>query len=134
MQAAAYARNNSFGVGQPVSFRDRDAYPSSVELLLGALGGELVNGLGAEAKKRGLEVDAMEIALSGTVANVLVAVGVIGETGEPHFSEIKGTLYVSSDAEEADIREAWNDTLRRSSIANTLKYAATILIELRVEG
>lgn len=131
-QATAYARNNAFGVGQPASFRDRDAFPSAVELLLGALGGDLVNGMGAISKQRGLEIDAMELALSGTLANVLVTVGVIGETGDPHFSEIAGTLFVSSDSDEAALHEAWKETLKRSPIANTLKYAATISIELRV--
>ncbi len=132
MQATAYTRNNAFSVGQPASFRERDPHPSAVELLLGALGGDLVNGMGAASQQRGLAIDGMELALSGTLANVLVTVGVIGETGDPHFSEISGTLFISSDSDEAALHEAWNETLKRSPIANTLKYAATISIELRV--
>jgi uncharacterized OsmC-like protein len=132
MQAAVYTRNNTFAVGQPASFRDRDPHPSAVELLLGALGGDLVNGMGASAKQQGLTIDNMELALSGTLANVLVTVGVIGETGDPHFTDISGTLYVSSDSDEAALQEAWAEALKRSPVANTLKYAATISIELRV--
>lgn len=132
MNATVYARNNAFSVGSPASFRERDANPSAVEMLLGALGGDLINGMGGIAKQRGIVIDAMEMALSGTLADVLVIVGVIGETGEPHFSEITGTLYVSSDTDERELRDAWEETLRRSPIANTLKYAAAISIELRV--
>lgn len=131
MQAIVYTRNNSFNVGQPASFRDRDPRPSAVELLLGALGGDLVNGMGAASHQRGLTIDAMELALSGTLANVLVTVGVIGETGDPYFNDISGTLYISSDSDEALLKEAWAEALKRSPIANTLKYAATISIELR---
>lgn len=132
MQATVYARNHAFTVGQPASFRERDPHPSAVELLLGALGADLVNSMGETAGKRGLAIDAMELALSGRLANVLVTVGVIGETGEPHFSEIAGTLYVSTDSDGAALQDAWDEALRRSPIANTLKHAATISIELRV--
>lgn len=132
MEATVYARNHAFTVGQPASFRERDRHPSAVELLLGALGADLVNGLGAEAERRGIALDAIELALSGTLDNALVTVGVIGETGEPCFHEIRGTLYVSADGGEESIQEAWQETLKRSPIANTLKHAATISIELRV--
>ena len=132
MEAIVYARNHAFSVGPPASFRDRDLHPSAVELLLGALGADLVSGLGGEAKRRGLAIDAIELALSGTIANVLVIVGVIGEAGEPCFREIRGTLYVSADADEGALQEAWRETLKRSPVANTLKHAATIDIELRV--
>ncbi|MEO8289305.1 MAG: OsmC family protein [Chloroflexota bacterium] len=132
VESTVYARNHSFTVGQPVSFKQRDPHLSAVEYLLGALGADLTNGFGREMIRRGIEVDAMELALSGRVENVLVHLGVIGESGEPTFREINGTLYVSADAEESNLREAWETILQRSPIANTLKHAATISIELRV--
>lgn len=131
-QSTVYARNNSFTVGQPASFKDKDPHPSAVEYLLGALGADLTNGFHSHAKRQGVQIDAMEMSLSGRLADALVYVGVVGETGEPAFREISGTLFVSADAGEEVLREIWDTTLRTSPTANTLKHAATISIELRV--
>lgn len=132
MEATVYARNHSFTVGQPVSFKERDPHPSAIEYLLGALGADLANGFAKEAARQGIVIDAMEMAISGRVENVLVHLGVIGETGEPLVSEVTGTLYVSTDGDENALQAAWQATLQRSPIANTLKHAATIAIELRL--
>ena len=131
-QSTVYARNNAFTVGQPASFKDKDPHPSAVEYLLGALGADLTNGFQLRASRRGVQLDAMELSLSGRLENTLVYAGVIGETGEPAFREITGTLFVSSDASEETLLDIWRITLQCSPTANTLKHAATISIELRV--
>lgn len=132
MEATVYARNHSFTVGQPLSFKERDPHPSAVEYLLGALGADITNGFAKEAGRRDIEIDGLELALSGRMENVLVHLGVIGETGEPTLREVSGTLYVSADTEEQALSEALQTTLQRSPIANTLKHAAAISIELRL--
>ena len=53
--------------------------------------------------------------------NPLVFLGVVGEAGHPGFKAISGTLYVSVDADEPILREAWQETLARSPLANTLR-------------
>jgi hypothetical protein len=51
-EAKVYARNHAFTVGQQASFKEADPHPSAVEYLLGALGGDLVNGFQAQANRR----------------------------------------------------------------------------------
>jgi uncharacterized OsmC-like protein len=134
MEATVYARNHSFTVGQPLSFKEREAHPSAVEYLLGALGADLTNSFAKEVSRRGIEIDGLELALSGSIDNVLVHLGVIGEEGEPALRKVRGTLYVSADTEEQALREAWHSTLQRSPVANTLKHAAEIEIKLVVSA
>lgn len=131
-QSKVYARNNAFTVGQPASFKDKDPYPSAVEYLLGALGADLTNGFQKHASRTGVQVDAMELSLNVRLENALSYVGVIGETGEPVFREITGTLFVSADADKEVLIDIWGATLKHSPTANTLRHAATISIELRV--
>lgn len=132
MVAAVYARNNNFTVGHPASFKDKDPYPSAVEYMLGAVGGDLTNGFHAIAAQHGVQIDDVEMALRGRLANPLTYVGVIGEEEEPRLGEISGTLYVSADVGEEIVQEILQTTLDRSPLANTLKHAVTISIEVRL--
>jgi hypothetical protein len=130
--STVYARNNAFTVGPPASFREQDPYPSAVEYLLGALGADLTNGFQKNAQARGVDLDALELALSGRLEHPLAYIGVIGETGNPYLSEIEGTLYVSTHSDADLVQAAWRTTLERSPVANTLGRGATIRIELRL--
>src|SRR3954464_14132785 len=117
--STVYARNNTFIVGPPVSFRQKDPHPSAIEYLLGALGADLTNGFHKNAQSRDIKLDGLEMALSGRLEHPLVYIGVIGETGDPHLSEIEGILYVSTEADEELVRSVWQTTLERSPVANT---------------
>jgi len=130
--STVYARNNAFTVGPPASFRDKDPYPSAIEYLLGALGADLVSGFQKNAASRGITIDALEMALTGRLENPLAYIGVIGETGEPYMSEVEGILYASINASEEVAQAAWQTTLERSPVANTLRRSATIRIEFRL--
>src|SRR5262245_27506743 len=130
-QAAVYARNNSFTVGRPASFAQTDPHPSAVEYLMGALGADLTNGLGAVARQRGVVIDALEMTMRGRLNNPLVYLGVIGEQGDPGLAEVTGTLYVSTPADEQTLQEIWRTTLERSPIANTLKHGVELRIGLK---
>ncbi|MGI8587104.1 MAG: OsmC family protein [Chloroflexia bacterium] len=131
-EATVYIRNHTFIVGPPAGFRQTDAHPSAVEYLLGALGAELTNGFQAQAARAGITVDALELSLSGHLGNALVALGVVGEIGDPGFSRIAGTLYVSADADDTRLPAVWRTTLEQSPICNTLKSAVTLAVELRI--
>src|SRR5690348_9414504 len=87
-----YARNHAFSIGQQASLRESDPHPSATEVLLGALGADLVHGFGVEAKKSGVAIEGLEVTLAGRLENVLVHLGVIGEEGRPGFRRIEGTF------------------------------------------
>ena len=131
-EAKAYTRNHAFVVGEQAGFGETDAYPSAVEYLLGALGGDLIRGLEAQAARRRVAVDALELRLSGRLNNPLTHLGVVGETGHPGLEAIEGTLYVSAEADESALEEMWRAVLERSPLFQTLRRCAAISVELRV--
>lgn len=131
MQTTVYCRNHSWHIGQPASFDVKDDAPSAVEYVLGALGACLAMGLQIRASQRKIEIDEIEIALSGQIDNIFVFLGTeqIGHSG---FTEISGTLYVKSSADEEILQELWNDTLIASPVTNTLIHTTAVNIGLRV--
>ena len=130
--ARAYARALAFDVGSQASLVEADSQPSAVEYLLGALGGDLLSGLDRAARAAGVTLHAVEIALYGRLDNILVHLGVIGEQGHPGFRAIEGTMYVSSDSEQAAIESLWQRTLARSPLYHTLTRCAEVTIRLAV--
>ncbi len=131
-EAKAYTRNHSFVVGAQAGFEETDPHPSAVEYLLGALGGDLVRGFEAQAARRRVAVDALEIRLSGRLNNPLTHLGVVGETGHPGLESIEGALYVSADADASVLEEMWGAALERSPLFHTLRRCAAVAVELRV--
>jgi hypothetical protein len=130
--ARVYTRGQSFDVDSQASLRESDPHPSAVEYALGALGGDLVCGFQREAASRHLKVHAIEVSLAGRLDNVLVHLGVIGESGHAGFASIDGTAYVSTGADERDVEEIWRAALARSPLFNTLSRCATVNICVRV--
>jgi len=131
-QAKAYTRNHAFVVGEQAGFEESDPHPSAVEYLLGALGGDLLRGLEAQAARRRVAVDGLELRLTGRLNNPLTHLGVIGEAGHPGLESVEGTLYVSGDADAEVLEEMWQETLARSPLFHTLRRGAEVKIELRV--
>lgn len=126
-----YVRNHAFGVGVQASLRESDAQPSAIEYLLGALAADLIRGFEVQAARRQVAVHAAEAKLSGSLENVLVHLGVVGETGHPGLAEVTGTFYVSADAEPSVLEEIWRATLERSPLYHTLSRCAVLSLRLQ---
>jgi len=127
MKSTVYCRNFSFDVGQPASFEEKDAHPSSVEYLLGALSGALATGYASECAREGLEMDDIEITVKGRLHNVLAHLGL--EEGDPSFSEIELKCFASTLDDEKKAKEVWERTVARSPIAATLTKAIPLTIK-----
>jgi uncharacterized OsmC-like protein len=117
-------------VGQPASFETSDKNPSAVEYLLAALAGDLTTGLATECSKSRLEVDDIEMTISGKLHNVLAHLGL--EEGDPSFASIEIKCFVSSFEDEAKVRDVWNKVIQRSPLAATLNKAVTIQFKLSI--
>jgi TusA-related sulfurtransferase/uncharacterized OsmC-like protein len=130
MQARAYARNHQFDVGQPASFETADTAPSAVEHLLAGLGGCLAVGMAWRASRRGIEVRNLEVSLKASAADIGVFLGLVAE-GNPGLERVEGSVYVDADADEAVLRELWEETVRRSPVAQSLARTVPLGIELR---
>jgi uncharacterized OsmC-like protein len=130
MQCKVYSRNHSWDVGQPASFDVQDAAPSAVEYVLGALGACLAMGFQIHASRQGIQVEGLEISLSGQIDNIFVFLGIESE-GHSGFRSITGTLYVQADAEEELLQELWRHTVAVSPVTNTLARPVALDIALR---
>ncbi len=130
--AKAYVRNLSFSIEKQASFTSEGSFPSAVEYLLGALGGDVVNGFESQAANSGLTVEAIEFSLSGRLANPLVVLNVVGAEGSPGFQSIVGTLYVTTDAEESTVNKIWLKTLARSPLVKTLERSVDLSLRMKI--
>jgi len=82
------------------------------------------------ASRRGIQVEALEISLSGQIDNIFVFLGLEPE-GHSGFRTITGTLYVQADAEAEILQELWRHTVAVSPVTNTPARPVTMDIALR---
>jgi hypothetical protein len=130
LKSTVYCRNFSIEVGQPASFETSDKHPSAVEYLLTALAGDLTTGFASECAKGNLQVDDIEMTISGKLNNILAHLGL--EEGDPSFASIEMKLFVSSFEDETKMREVWDRTIKRSPLAATLKKAVDLKFKFSV--
>jgi TusA-related sulfurtransferase len=128
LKSTVYARNFAFDVGQAASFEEKDSHPSALEYLFGALAGSLTTGFASECARDNLEVDDIELSLSGSLTNVLAHLGL--EAGDPSVKTIELKCFASTFADEDQVGAAWQRTLDRSPLVATLQKAADIQIKL----
>jgi uncharacterized OsmC-like protein len=128
LKSTVYSRNFSFDIGQPVSFEEKDKHPCAVEYLFGALAGSLSTAFATECAKDNLEVDDIEISLSGSLNNILAHMGL--EEGDPSIKEIELKCFASTFDDEEKVKAAWERAVARSPLAATLKKAVILTIKL----
>lgn len=124
LKSTVYTRNFSFEVGQPTSFEERDERPCALEYLLGALAGSLTTAFASECAREGLEVDDIEISLSGSLHNVLAHLGL--EEGDPSVQRIELKCFASTFDNEDRVKATWRRTVERSPLAATLAKAVDL--------
>jgi hypothetical protein len=132
-QTSVYARNNSFSIQRQFSYREADNFPSALEYLLGALAGDLIAGFEVQASRQRISLEAIEISLNGRLNNPLMALGVIGETeGHAGLERIEGRIYLSTEAEEEQLQNLWQQVRLSSPLFQTLNRALELHLELRL--
>lgn len=130
MQSTVYHRNFQWTVGQAASFEERDAHPSAIEYLLGALAASLTTGFATECARDGLEVDDIEVTAKATLHSVTAHLGLDG--GDPSLREARLRCFATSFDDEARVLAAWDRAVARSPIAATLAKSAELQIKLVV--
>jgi uncharacterized OsmC-like protein/TusA-related sulfurtransferase len=131
LSAKVHSRNHTFMVGQPADFSPKVNAPSAIDYFLGALASCLTVGFKAQASKRNIEIDHMEVSLKAGLENVLYHME-LEDVGSPRLREIKGNFYVSAPAEEEALQELWENTLKRSPIYQTLVQGTKINISFSI--
>lgn len=130
LKSTVYARNFSFDIGQPASFEEKDKHPCAVEYLFGALAGALSSGFATECARENLDVDDIEISLSGSLDNILAHMGL--EKGDPAVRDIELKCFASTFDDEDKVKAAWERTVARSPVAATLAKAVDLKIKFAV--
>src|SRR5690349_12830232 len=119
--ASVFARTHQMVVGPPLSFDPAEPQMTALEVLLGALGAELVNGFRLEAQRQRLSVDQVEGLVEGELEAPLVALGVVGSTGRPRLKRAAVKVYVSSSEPPERLRAVWDALVDRSPVVCTLR-------------
>jgi len=119
----------NFSIGRPVEFDDASPHLSALEYALGAVGGEIVNGLREFARRRRLTIDAVEALVTGELENGLAYLEVIGENGPPRIRRMAIKVFVASVDNQAT-RALFDETIARLPLVSTLRDALDLEIEL----
>lgn len=129
--AHATSRGHAVTVLAPLRFtQGGDPAPAALDLLLCALGGEVLSAFAAAAVRAGLTLDQTEAAVSARLENPLLAAGVIGESGSPALADAVVTVYASSPDEPAALEAALAAALPRLPIVATLRKACPVRVDL----
>jgi hypothetical protein len=118
-----------FSIGRPVEFDDASPHVAALEYALGAAGGEIVNGLREFARRRRIDIDAIEALVSGELEHALTYLEVIGETQPPRIARISVKVFVSA-ADETAVRTLFADLIDRLPLVCTLRATVDLKTEL----
>jgi len=128
----AYARTHAFEVGSALPFDLEETRPTAIEYLLGALGGDLIGGFRALARKRRLAIDEVEATVEATLVNALTHLGVVGEEGHPGVERVTIRVHVATPESAAAVRAVWDEAARRSPLLRTIEAAARVDVTLDI--
>jgi hypothetical protein len=119
----------NFSVGRPIEFDDASPHIAALEYALGAIGGEVVNGLREFVRRRRVEIDAVEALVTGEIEDGLVYLEVIGENGRPRIRRIAIRVFVAS-VDEKFTSALFDETIERLPLVSTLRDTLDLEIEL----
>ena len=118
-----------FSIGRPLEFDEASPHVAAIEYVLGAVGGEVVNGLRAFADRRRLSIDDVEAVVGAELENGLTYLEVIGERGQPKIARIHVKVFAAA-ADAAVARRVFEQMLDRLPLVCTLRAALDLTIEL----
>jgi hypothetical protein len=127
--ARVSAGRRQFSIGRPVEFDDASPRVAAIEYALGAVGGEIVNGLRVFAGRRRLAIDAIEAVVTGELENGLTYLEVIGEQGQPKIARIHVKVFVAS-GDAAATGALFDHLLDRLPLVCTLRAALDLSVAL----
>lgn len=131
-QPRAYVRRDSFDIGAPLTFDVHYAGITALDYLLGAVAGGIVSGMQESCRRNRIGFGHIEAVIHAELHNALISLGVVGETGDPGIRSLELKVYVETTADEADVRRAWEEMLRRSPLWHTFKRLTQFNLNLEI--
>ena len=122
-------RRHQFAIGRPMELDETSPRISALEYALGAIGGEVVNGLRVFASRHRVDVDRVEAVVTGELEHGLTYLEVIGEAGQPRIARVRLTVFVAT-GEEPAVRRLWSTLVERLPLLCTMRAAFPIDLEL----
>jgi hypothetical protein len=128
-RAHVSVRRHQFFIGRPLEFDESSPRISALEYTLGALGGEVVNGLRVFASRHRVDIEHIEAVVTGELQHGLAYLEVVGEEGQPRVAGVRVRVFVASH-DEPDVRRLWAELPLRLPLISTLRLAFPIDLEL----
>ena len=131
--ARVSVRNEQFVVGRPVELDPASPRIAALEYAIGALAGEVINGLREFAWRRRVDLAHVEALVTADLEDGLAYLEVIGEGEAPRIARVRIKVFVESDDEPA-VRELWTVVIERLPLLGTFRSAIPVDLELIVTG
>jgi hypothetical protein len=123
------AGRRQYSIGRPVEFDEASPHVPALDYALGAVGGEIVNGLREFARRRRIEIDAIEALVTAELEHALTYLEVVGETAPPRIARVAVKVFASA-PDEAAVRALFTEMLDRLPLACTLRGTLDLTTEL----
>jgi hypothetical protein len=127
--ARVAVRRQQFTVGRPIEFDESSPRIAALEYALGALAGEVVNGLRVFASRRRIEVDRIEAVVTGELERGLAYLEVVGEGVQPRIARVHLQVFAAS-PDEPGLRRLWGELPDRLPLVCTMRSAFPIDLTL----
>jgi hypothetical protein len=118
-----------FSIGRPVEFDDASPHVAALEYALGAVGGEVVNGLREFARRQRVPIDDIEAVVTGELERGLAYLEVVGEPGPPRLRRIAVKVFASA-PDSGQVRVMFDDMLERLPLICTLGDTLDLTVDL----
>jgi hypothetical protein len=124
-------RRHQFVIGRPIELDESSPRISAMEYAVGAIAGEVVNGLRVFASRHRIELDRVEAVATGELQHGLTYLEVVGEAGQPRIARIRLKVFVAT-PDETGVRRLWTVLLDRLPLFCTMRSAFPIDLELMI--
>ncbi|TNC28049.1 OsmC family protein [Amycolatopsis alkalitolerans] len=114
-------------VGEPPALLGDDAAPNPSETALAALGSCISVGMLANATHRGVTLTKIEVQMEGDIdISAVWGVGDVPDDKVPGFTDVRCTVTLAGDADDATLREIHDNAIKWSPVVNTFRRPAAV--------
>jgi hypothetical protein len=129
-----YTRSHRAEVGVPMSFDIEEPRLTAVEQFVAAIGADVLGGLARLGRRERLRLDEIEASIEAVIADPLVFLGVVGESGRPRVTRVAVRTYVGTGEPVERVQRIWDEALRRAPLVNTLRPVVDLDLQWQRAG
>lgn len=130
-RSEAEVRGHVIHFDQPGDIYADDTAPTPHEYFIASVAGCVIAGVLMHATVRAIELNAMDITVSGTFENVLRWAGIETE-GNPGYRSVEISATISADADDDTVRDIWDRAVAGSPVAQSVNRKTRVVSTLTV--